>query len=183
MDYKLPILDHFIIKRNIFESLEEEGVENVPMVDIVFALKEMGYSNDKILKVKNLLDADEESNVSIEDLVDAFINLGVGQETIGEIMADLTVEGKFRNQKLVYIVKDDKFYRYFLKEWKAVVDRIIANEDMFDPANHKDSIEKPKHIYQSADNMYYSSLPRVTIYDTQSWNLEDFKNLQASGYK
>ena len=70
-----------------------------------------------------------------------------------------------------------------MEEWKKVVDAVVKTGDDFDPAEHKDAIDKPKHIYQSTDDEYYSSLPKITIHDTESWDSDKFADLQNTDYK
>lgn len=182
-NHLIPPFGNFIAKRKILESLQDEGIDSISMVDIVLTLKKKGYDNDKILKVKNLLDTDEKSDVAVEDLVDAFVNLGVNQDTIGDIMADLTVEDDYKKERLIFVVKDNKFYKYPFRKWKSVVDAVIRDQSLFDPEKYTEPIKKPKHIYKSSDGDYYSSLPNITVYNTSDWNLNTFKKLKDSGYK
>lgn len=144
--------------------------------DVILALKNEGYGNDKIIKVKNFLDIIN-GYVSLENVVDAMSTLGVDPNTISNITSMFTGT---EEENTVYVSYDNNFYKFSFEEWKDFVDQVVSEQMIEIPEN---SSERPKHIYKSSDGKYYSSIDHVIVFVLDHWEIEDYESLKDKGYK
>jgi hypothetical protein len=174
---KIPLFETYITRRKILENLDTEA--GVSMVLITKILKEEGYDNTKILKIKNYMTPDENMMVSLEEFTDSLISMGMNQDIIGDIISKMVSD----EENVIYVEQNGKFYKFDVYEWSNVVADIVNNGENFNPAEIKKDITKPEHIYKaSGDGKYYSSIPNIIVYNTTNWTIKNFKSLMDNDF-